>query len=101
MMQLKADVKVKGLQPEILLAIMVAKEVYADAGQTFTITSICDGKHSDASLHYKGQAVDIRTRDLSGVTALDIASRIKIRLGGDYDVVVEGDHIHVEFQPKE
>lgn len=100
MMQLKIGVKAKGLQPEILLGIMVAKEVYHDANQTFTITSICDSKHSETSLHYKGQAVDIRTRDLDGVTAADIASRIKIRLGRDYDVVNEGDHIHLEFDPK-
>ena len=100
MMQLKGGVKVRGVQPEILLGIMVAKEVYYDAGQTFTITSVCDGKHSEKSLHYNGQAVDIRTRDLSGVTAQDIATRIKLRLGGDYDVVNEGDHIHIEFDPK-
>lgn len=101
MMQLKTGVKARGLQAEILLAIMVAKEVYTEAGQTFTITSINDGKHRDDSLHYEGQAFDIRTRDLNGVTAEDMAHRIRIRLGADYDVLNEGDHIHIEFQQKE
>ncbi len=104
-MHLKPGVKPIGLRPELLLGIMVAREVYMAAGQRFTITSLNDGDHSDHSLHYEGMAVDIRTKDLHGITMGEIAMRIRERLGGDYDVVAEGagtvnEHIHLEFDPK-
>ncbi len=97
---LKPGVKVEGLQPEILLGIMIANNVYQEAKQPFVVTSLLDGKHSSKSLHYSGHAADLRTRDLKGITAKEIADQIRGRLTIDYDVVVEDDHIHMEFDKK-
>lgn len=95
----KSGVSVDGLKPEALFGMMVCAGVFADLNQVFTVTSVCDGKHMDNSLHYYGMAFDIRTRDLRGVLAQVVASRLHEALGGCFQVVVEPDHIHVEFQP--
>lgn len=100
MKHVKDGVKTEGIQPQLLDAILICTAVYIHAGQQITVTSICDGVHSKNSLHYKGLAVDLRTRDLKGITANQLAVRLRKALGNEYDVVVEKDHIHVEYDPK-
>ena len=101
-MRIKPGVRVGNMCPGILLAINVAESVRREIdGKEVTITSLCEGKHSRGSLHYDGKAVDIRTRDCEKPETF--AAFLKDALGGlspDYDVVLEKDHIHVEFQPK-
>ena len=82
------------------MALMVVQSEYEKHGQDHrvVITSALDGKHSAGSLHYVGYAVDIRM-PLESVDA--IIHHIKLGLGYDFDVVNEGDHLHIEFQPKE
>lgn len=62
-----------------------------------TITSTRNGDHMDGSLHYSGDAADIRIHGWSSPTAFHAA--IRRRLDKRYDVVLETDHIHVEFDP--
>lgn len=101
MIELKAGVNPLGMRPEIMLAIAVADEVYNILNVHLVITSISDGKHSANSYHYKGLAVDLRTRYfLDDKDLKDTAKEIKDRLGPLYDVVVEKDHIHLEFDEK-
>jgi len=100
MLRLKAGVKPKGMQPEILLAIIVARDVCQRLGKECVITSLTDGKHSKNSLHYSGKAVDLRTRDMERGEQAMYRDQMKDRLGDDYDVVLEKDHLHVEFDPK-
>ncbi len=94
---IKKGVKAKGLQPEILLAIFEAREVYRKFHAELVITSLLDGAHMPTSLHYEGLAVDIRTSNLSGQTRPIAAARLKAALSAEYDVVLEKDHIHIEF----
>ena len=56
--------------------------------------------HGAGSLHYAGQAVDIRTRDLVPEMRQKIAARIRECVGEDFDVILEDTHLHVEYQPK-
>ena len=60
------------------------------------ITSARDGKHNEDSFHYKGQAIDLRTKHVLEA----LTKQIKEYLGTDYDVVLESDHIHIEWDPK-
>lgn len=69
------------------------------AGREVIITSTTDGNHMKGSLHYQGLAVDIRTRDLSGLTKSILGLQLKLALNLLCDVVVESDHIHIEYQP--
>jgi hypothetical protein len=65
----------------------------ASKGEDVFVTSIRDSNHSLGSLHYDGNAVDIRP--LHTVTIDDI----KVELGIDFDVVDETNHWHLEFDP--
>jgi hypothetical protein len=60
-----------------------------------------DGKHTAGSLHYSGAAIDVRTRDFPPEALPRLIARIKACLGDDFDVLLETDHIHLEFQPKQ
>jgi len=98
---------IQGISLNAIRAIAEAYHVYRQMGRdSLTVTSINDGKHSKESLHYKGEAFDIRTRDDdSGIQWSDatkdlIAKTLRERLGPDYDVVVERHHIHCEYDPK-
>jgi hypothetical protein len=64
------------------------------------ITSGNDKTHKRGSLHYRDRALDFRTRDLSAADAQRWAKEVKRRLGRNFDVVVEGDHLHIEHDPK-
>lgn len=56
------------------------------------------------SLHSQGLAVDFRLPSyFSGFSAhhdKSIRQQLHHLLGSDYDVVLEDDHIHVEYDPK-
>lgn len=97
MIAIKPGVRVRGLQPEILLAVQIAHELFREQSQTLTITCGTDGAHKVGSWHHCGLAVDLR---LPTAGKERIVEQLGIRLGVDYDVVLEGDHIHVEYDPK-
>ena len=97
MIHIKRGVRIHGIMPEIVLALVVADQVYTQLGHDLVVTSVIDGKHMRASIHYIGGAVDLRLPGDDGIAA---RNRIALRLGGDYDVILESNHIHVEWQPK-
>lgn len=102
-MRIKNGVRIRKLCPELLLLLLVAeslrREVYDNKG--ITITSVSEGKHSRGSLHYDGKAVDIRSRDMAEPAGfVELLKDALGGLGSDYDVVLEKDHIHCEYQPK-
>lgn len=78
----------------------IASAIYGSLGVPFVVTSGTDGRHSAGSLHYSGNAMDLRRRDLdaAGKTSQAVAA-LKSQLGSDYDVILESDHIHVEYDP--
>lgn len=94
--------RAKGIQPEILLAIIIADGVWKSLGTVeLVITCLTDShKHRPKSLHNKGQAVDLRTNNLAAGVAQNYAGVLRQSLGQDYDVVIEPSHLHLEFDPK-
>ena len=101
-MKLKPGVRINGLRPETLLGILICQDVWEDnVDVPFVLTSVTDGTHSRASLHYLGCAFDIRTRTLANEHEKEeMGALLRDSLGADFDVVVERTHIHVEYQPK-
>jgi hypothetical protein len=101
-MKLKVGVNPLRIQPELLLALYVADTVWRDNAQELVVTSLNDSVHSKASLHYAGCAADLRTRYFTDEKKAEVAEQLRLSLGSnpDYDVVVEKDHIHLEYQPK-
>ena len=93
------SVSTVGLRPEMMIALMVAERVYSERQANLVVTSGTENHgHSIRSLHYCGCAVDIRTRNVSDPG--QVAGEIRDALNIDYDVVLESDHIHIEFQPE-
>lgn len=99
-MKIKEGVNLAGLRPEMNIVITVADHIYRTYKQELVITSAVDGKHGKASLHYIGLALDFRTRYFDRLVADKVRNEIATRLGAQYDVILEKDHLHVEFQPK-
>lgn len=100
-MQLKQGVRLNGIKPELLVALLAANGIYTEAGYQMIVTSVTEGKHSRASKHYTGCAFDLRISHLSEGVASNVVNRLTFALGSDFDVILESDHIHVEYDPKD
>jgi len=73
------------------------------ANRDGTVTSTSEGKHAGSarspesdSLHYFGDAIDLRTRDLTESQINDAVARVRRELGPDYEVIRKSNHIHIE-----
>ena len=95
---IKNGVDLRGLSPQMALAYTIACKCYGQ--YDCVITSANDSKHGPNSLHYKGQALDLRTRHLPEPAVQGIIDKLKVSLGEQFDVVLEADHFHLEYQPK-
>ena len=95
-MKFKDGVVWENMHPKIIDNMDGVEAVFRKFGVEAVITSGRDGKHKDGSFHYKGQAFDLRTWHLIE----QVAFRLRQYLGHDFDVIVESDHIHVEYDPK-
>jgi RHS repeat-associated protein len=75
------------------------------AGRDAVVTSTTDDNpkdpHRSDSRHFSGNAVDLRARDLTDAVRKDVARRLRNALGKGYDVVDEGDIIHIEYDPRD
>ncbi len=63
------------------------------------ITSARDGQHKSNSLHYQGKAIDLRISDMPPGRERDVVRELQRALGSDFDIVLESDHIHLEYDP--
>ena len=102
-MKFKKGVNPFGIRPELMIGLFVVDNIYKNFGPELVVTSLNDSKHSKTSLHYSGQAADLRTHYFTGSSQVAlVADAIRDALGRnpDYDVVIESDHIHFEYQPK-
>lgn len=93
-------ISLAGLTTQALFAMNVANEIYKKHGLEFVITSVNDGKHSDTSLHHSGNAFDCRRYD-DDQYMLQLRDEIKEALRIDFDVILEGNHLHIEYQPRQ
>ena len=99
-MKLKSGVKITGVQPELLLGLFIADGIsQREFGRELTITSLLDGNHSQGSKHYLGQGADFRTYDMALGSAPALVKRLKEVVDSWYDIVLESDHIHFEYDP--
>lgn len=91
------------IQPEPVMAIIVADIIWKLFNQELVVTSVLEGKHKEGSRHYEGQAVDFRTRYFTEEETHVVYSLLKsvlLTMDSDYDVILEETHIHVEYDPR-
>jgi hypothetical protein len=101
-MIIKPGVKIAGLTTNMQLALDYAEEVYEKFGHSLIITeAYAESGHIKNSKHYEGNAVDIRIWNL-GSDVHRIFGQIKRGLDEyGFDIILESDHIHIEYDPKE
>ena len=87
------------VQPVIIEAMSTVAHIYDKFNQKLVITSVVDGVHSKKSLHYQGLAFDTRIWYFSEEVLKEVYTCLSIALGKDFDVVLESDHFHIEYDP--
>lgn len=96
-MLIKAGVDISRLNREIRRALSKIQTTLNYYSEELVLTSTFEGTHSPGSLHYCNDAIDMRT---PGKKIAELVKDLKKRLGPDYDVILEGNHIHIEYDPK-
>lgn len=99
-MKLKVGVKIEGLKMEIIMILPIVNDIIRWTGEEMVITSGLEGLHMQGSLHYVGRAIDIRLPFKENNKNEWVVSVIQVALGKDFDVILENDHIHIEFDPE-
>ena len=79
-----------------MMRILDVAAAEAPAGYDVIVTSGYGGKHSPGSSHYSGKAFDVRIRDFPGQVETWV-DRITRALGDRYFVLLEPNHIHVQW----
>ena len=98
-MLIKAGVDISRLNPQIRRALTPLSRLWGDEKRELVVTSTYEGNHMPSSLHYHNDAVDLRW-PVFGDEQKPFIEKVKRELGNDFDVVAEGTHIHVEYDPK-
>lgn len=100
-MRIKPGASIRGMKTETLLGYLIAVDVYAELGYFVdaVLTSATDGAPDRVtnSLHANGYAFDIRRPE--GYNPGTLCRALRERLGTEFQVVAELDHIHIEYQP--
>ena len=100
---LKHGLEMDRVDHRIYHAIAVVSSILDPYGEP-VVTSLRDGIHMNASLHYKGLAVDFRAHHMNAESQRIALGEIKAKLGKDYDVILHGEgqgiHFHIEYDPK-
>ena len=96
-MLIKAGVDISRLRPEIRKKLgKIESIIDVILCEEMVITSTFEGRHSASSLHYANLAIDIRSINRRS----KVWGEIQRALGEDYDVILENNHIHIEYDPK-
>ena len=106
--QFKQGTEVEVLTSDLLLGLIGLAHIMETIchAKVLTITSVNDGVHKTGSLHYSGNAVDIRSK-VFGRELVEEAVRV-FRASPDgprYDLLLEApgapnEHLHLEYDPK-
>ena len=96
-MRIKSGVQLAGVQPEMILALLIIEPILKDEGQELVITSCTDSLHSHMSRHYIGYGLDIRSRDIPKDLIEEVARKMSLALGSEYYVKFEVHHYHIQF----
>jgi hypothetical protein len=101
-MKLKPGVDSGNVAPQIWFALGVAWGLRRMNGlPELVVTALRDGEHMKGSLHYEGRGADVRILDLTPEDRIGWFQTLKLRLDPlGFDVVLERDHLHIEYQPQ-
>lgn len=105
-MKTKNSSVIFNLSSKMVAALPIVDQVYLHYGKECVITSAKDGKHMEGSKHNSdgwnkepSDAIDTRTFYFNKETRIKVAGTLQSQLGINYDVVLESNHIHIEYDP--
>ena len=102
---IKRGVRLHGICPQMFLAADIIKDLWKSHNYPFCITSGIEGKHKRTSEHWSGNALDFRTwlnatgEQMSKALKTALRKDLQARLGDEYYVLMEKDHLHVHYSP--
>ena len=108
MIKVKRNASIDGCRKEILLALVTKIHPAFEAENVDTVVTSCIEvyKHSvNRSAHYRGDALDIRSKNLFPKrTKMRVLARLKRGLGSDFVVILESvgrpwEHFHIHWSP--
>lgn len=104
MLSFKETVRIGGIQPQLIIGLMLAEQVFAALSSDCIITSCNDSVHMPKSLHYAGKALDFRTKHLMMPDKVFAALKSQLEPLG-FQVIWEdkggnNQHFHIEHDPK-
>lgn len=99
MLQFKIGVQLTITEP-INKILQGVEGVYRGFQVPCVVTSGSDGVHSPQSKHYSHEALDFRIRNLKPHDRDALVQACQKVLGQGFDVVLEQNHLHVEFDPQ-
>lgn len=101
---IKPGVDLRNLEPQMAVAYTIACAVYLTLAKSVcVITSAFDSVHGVNTLHQrdgKCRALDLRTNTFHPELVAMLHQSLKEALGPQFDIVLEKDHLHIEFDPK-
>lgn len=101
MIKLKDGVTWDNVDPDFRNTLeTLVVQAFDEIDRDMIITSLNDGQHMAGSLHYEGKAADLRIWNLAPNDPKVVERRIAILVGPEFDVILEKDHIHIEYDPK-
>lgn len=106
MISFKTGTKVEVVTTELVRGLLSFVEaVAATTGSiAITITSVNDGTHKPLSLHYVGNALDIRSKTWTPTEKHEILKRFVGPANEMYQLILEhegqvNEHFHLEYDP--
>lgn len=93
--------RITGIRPEMAVGLQIIESVFKRRGFELIVTACTDSRHRAGSLHYVGLAVDLGFGTVGPEQRTPLILELREMLGPDFDVVLEADHLHAEFQPKQ
>lgn len=106
MIKLKKGVSIAGCRAEILVGLISVAPVFDKQGVDTWVTSGCEPyKHNaERSGHYRGDAVDLRSKHIAVEKRGHVLGALKRKLGPDFVVLHEGvgkpwEHFHIHWSP--
>ena len=105
MLKLKPEVRFHDAQQALAIIAIAVENAFRSLGHDAIVTAAADGAHKPDSFHYRGLALDFRTKHVTiPSTKAEIVARVRDALP-QCDVLFENEgtpneHLHVEYDPK-
>ena len=99
MIKIKEGVGLLGISPIMSLVPGIVDGVLDQFSVDTVVTSCSEGGHGKSSSHFRGHALDFRSRDLDVLDVPIVAMKIQAALGGEFQVITESDHFHIQYRP--